>query len=184
MPEKGWMLLSESVKRASVSGRTFLFSDYAMADRDSHRLTSGLLVQAAAWSPNTMIVPGAGAVCSSLVPEGRSVLHCWKLPGGEAIPIAPGLTDYRVTQAARLSPRVIAERWGSHWWDLFDETGYMASRIVLELPSGRQVASLRPRPQHGYFPANHDWYFRCALSPAGDFLAEGGDGTLRLYRLP
>jgi WD40 repeat protein len=183
-PEKGWILLSESVTRTGVSGRTFSFPDYAMADRDSHRLTSGLLVQEAAWSPSTMIVPGAGAVCSSLVPEGRSVLHCWNLPGGEVISLAPDLTGYRVTQTSRASPRVIAERWGSHWWDLLGEVGYMASRVVLELPSGRQVADLKPRPQHGYFPTNHDWYYRCALSPSGDLLAEGGDGSLRLYRLP
>jgi hypothetical protein len=184
IPEKGWMLLSESATRTGANGRAFSFPDYAMADRDSHRLTSGLLLDAAAWSPSMMMAPGAGAVCSSLVPAARRVLHCWKLPGGEVIPLAPDLTDYFVAQASRFSPRVMAERWGSHWWALFDEVGYMVSRIVLELPSGRRVASLKPRPQHGYFPANRDWYFRCALSPAGDLLAEGGDGSLSLYRLP
>jgi WD40 repeat protein len=184
IPEKGWMLLRESVERTSAIGRTFRFADYAMADRDSHRLTSGLLVDAPARSVSTLMAPGAGAVCSSLVPAGRRVIHCWKLPGGEVIPLAPDLTGYLVTQASRFSPRVIAERWGSHWWALLDEVGYMASRVVLELPSGRQVASLKPRPQHRYFPANHDWYSKCALSPAGDLLAEGGDGSLRLYRLP
>jgi hypothetical protein len=184
VPEKGWMLLRQSVKRTAPNGSTFPFPDYAIAERDSHQLTSGMLVQAAAWSRNTMIAPGAEAVCSSLVPAGRSVLHCWSLPGGGAIPLAPDLADYRVTQISRTSPRVIAERWGSHWWELFDEIGYMARRIVFELPSGRQIASLKPRPQHGYFPVSLDWYFRCALSPAGDLVAEGGDGSLTLYRLP
>ena len=185
IPERGWMLLRESVTRTSANGRTFSFLDYAIADSGSRRLTSGLLVQAAARSGNTMMAPGAGAVCSSLVPEGRSVLHCWKLPGGEVIPLARDLTDYRVTQTSRFSPRVIAERWGSHWWELFDEIGYMASRIVLELPSGRKIASLNPHPQHeSSLPSVHDGYSKCALSPAGDLLAEGGDGSLRLYRLP
>ena len=184
LPEKGWMLLRQSVKRTAANGGTFLFPDYAIANRDSHRLTSGPLVQAADLSRNTMIAPGAGAVCSSLIPAGRSVLHCWNLPGGEVISLAPNLTDYLVTQASRSSPRIVAERWGSHWWELFDEVGYMASRIVVDLRSGRQIASLKPRPQHGYFPVSHDWYFRCALSPAGDLLAEGGDGSLTLYRLP
>ncbi len=185
IPEKGWMLLRESVTRTSANGRTFSFPDYAIADRDSHRLTSGLLVQADAWSGGTIMAPGAGAVCSSLVPEGRSVLHCWKLPGGEVIPLAPDLTDYRVTQSSRASPRVIAERWGSHWWELFDEIGHMSSQIVLELPSGRSIASLVPRPQHqSSLPFVEDRYFKCALSPNGDVVAEGGDGSLRLYRLP
>jgi hypothetical protein len=93
--------------------------------------------------------------------------------------------DYRVTQASRSSPRIIAERWESHWWELFDEIGFMASRIVLELPSGRQIASLNSRPQHERSsPLVDDMYFKCALSPTGDLLAEGGDGLLRLYRLP
>jgi len=185
IPEKGWMLLRELVTRTTANSRTFSFLDYAMADSDSHRLTSGLLVQAAVWSGSTMMAPGAGAVCSSLVPEGRSVLHCWRLPGGEVIPLAPSLTDYRVTQASRSSPRVVAERWGYHWWELFDEIGYMASRIVLELPSGRKLASLNPRPQHqSSLLSEDDRYFKCTLSPASDLLAEGGDGSLSLYRLP
>jgi hypothetical protein len=185
IPEKGLMLLRESVARTGANGKTFPFPDYAIADRYSHQLTSGLLVQFAAWSDSTMIAPGAGAVCSSLIPAGRSVLHCWKLPGGEVIPLAPELTGYHVTQASRASPRVIAEEWGSHWWELFDEVGYMARRIVLELPSGRKIASLDPRQQHeSSLPSVHDGYSKCALSPAGDLLAEGGDGSLRLYRLP
>lgn len=185
IPEKGWMLLRESVTRTTANGRTFSFPDYAIADRDSHRLTSGPLVRAATFSGNTMMAPGAGAVCSSLVPEGPFVLHCWKLPGGEVIPLASDLADYRVTQSSRASPRVIAERWGSHWWELFDEIGYMASQIVLELPSGRKIASLDPRPQHqSSLPSEEDRYFKCALSSNGDLVAEGGDGSLSLYRLP
>jgi hypothetical protein len=185
IPEKGWMLLRESVKRTFTNGRTFSMPDYAMADRDSHRLTSGPLVQAAAWSGSTMMASGAGAVCSALVPEGRSVLHCWKLPGGEVIRLPSYLTNYRVMQTSRASPRVIAERWGYHWWELFDELGYMANRIVLELPSGRQITSFNARLQHESSSGlMEDRYFKCALSPAGDFLAEGGDGLLRLYRVP
>jgi WD40 repeat protein len=185
IPEKGWMLLRESVTRTGANGRTFPVADYAIADRDSRRLTSGLLVQVFAGSGRPVMAPGATAVCLLLVRAGRSVLDCWNLPGGEVIPIAPDLTDYRVKQASRSSPRIIAERWGSHWWLLFDEIGYMANQIVLELPSGRQIASLKPHPQHGRSAGFlEDRYFKCALSPAGDFLAEGGDGSLRIYRLP
>jgi WD40 repeat protein len=187
VPEKGWLLLRTSVGRTLANGRTFPFPDYAIADRDSHMLTSGLLVQAAAWSNNTMIAPGAGAVCSSLVPAGRSVLRCWNLPGGEAISfsLASELGNYRITPS-RSSPRVIAERVGSHWWLLFDEgTGHVVSRIVVDLRSGRQIASLRPRQQReSSSPRSDESYFKCALSPAGDLLAEGGDGSLTLYRLP
>jgi WD40 repeat protein len=182
IPEEGWMLLRTSVKRAAADGGIQPFRDYAIADRDSHRLTSGMLLQAAEWDRSTIVSPGARAVCSAL-----SVLHCWSLPGDEVIRLPPDLKDYLVTQASRSSPRVIAEHWRDYWWDLLGllaGDGHMVSRIVVDLRSGRQIASLKPRPQHGYFPASHDWYFWCALSPAGDLLAEGGDGSLTLYRLP
>jgi len=78
--------------------------------------------------------------------------------------LAPNLKDYTVTQASRLSPRVIAEH--------RESTGHVRRRIVVDLRSGRQIASFKTLGS------------RCALSPDGDFLAEGGDGSLTLYQLP
>src|ERR1700722_15011836 len=104
MPEKGWMLLRELVTRTFTNGRSSSLPDYAIANRDSHQLTSGLLVQAAAWSSSPMMAPGAEAVCSTLVPGGSNVLRCWNIPSGKVIPLARDLMDYRVTQASRTSP--------------------------------------------------------------------------------
>jgi hypothetical protein len=169
------MLLRQPLK-PTANGVTFPFDDYAIADRDSYRLTSGMLVQDR-WDSNTMMAPGAGALCSGLSP-----LHCWNLPGGEVIPLAPSLADYVVSQASRSSRRVIAERWAFRWWDVTHEVPFMSSRIVVDLRSGRRIASLKPREQPGYRPLDFggDSYFKCALSSAGDLLAEGGDGSLTL----
>jgi hypothetical protein len=179
------MLLRKSVDR-TVNGRVFLFNEYAIADRDSQRLTSGMLLRAAYQDSNTIMAQGAAAVCSALAPAGRykSVLRCWNLPDGEVIPLAHELTEYRVTQASRSSPRVVAERWGYHSSELLKEVPDMLTLIVVDLRTGRQIASLKPRAQHEYSSGGiWDRCFQYALSPGGDFLAEGGDGTLRLYQV-
>lgn len=68
--------------------------------------------------------------------------------------------------------------------DLLKEVPDMLSLIVVDLRSGRQIASVKPRSQRDY-PSGNIWdrYFQYALSPNGEFLAEGGDGTLRLYQI-
>jgi hypothetical protein len=69
--------------------------------------------------------------------------------------------------------------------DLLKEVPDMLSLIVVDLRSGRQIASLKPRQQRDY-SSGGIWnrYFQWALSPSGDFLAEGGDGALSLYQHP
>jgi hypothetical protein len=123
---------------------------------------------------------------TELAPPGqyKQVLRCWNLPGGEVIRLAPELMKYRVTQTSRSSPRVVAERWGFHASDLMKELPDMLNLIVVDLRSGNQVASLKPRSQREGFTGDmSDRYFHCVLSPDGKFLAEGGDGTLSLYQL-
>jgi len=70
MPQEGWMLLRESVRRTASNGRVFSFPDYAVADRDSRQLTSSLLVQAAAWSGSTMMAPGGRSSMLIIGPGG------------------------------------------------------------------------------------------------------------------
>lgn len=125
-------------------------------------------------------------LCSELTPAGgyKSDLRCWNLPDGEVIPLASELRGYRITQASRSSPRVVAERWGYHSLNLWKEVPEMLGIIIADLRSGRQIASLKPRQQQESYSIQGDRYFQCALSPRGDLLAEGGDGVLTLYQLP
>jgi hypothetical protein len=99
------------------------------------------------------------------------------------------LADYRMTSSSSSSPRVVAERWGAHVLERIlpnEGSGKILSLIVVDLRSGRRIATLKPQLQHGNVSSRGqlDQYFRDALSPNGDLLAEGGDGMLRLYRLP
>jgi hypothetical protein len=185
VPEKGWMLLRQPVPR-TVKGKSFTYNDYAIADRDSHTLTSGMLSQAAHWDNNTIMAQGAGMFCSQLLQAGeyKHVLNCWNLPDGQVIPLPSELMNYGVAQASRSSPRVIAERMGYHPFTLFREARDLLSLIVVDLRSGHRIASLKPRQQQESYSSQGDRYFQHALSPGGDFLAEGGDGVLSLHRLP
>jgi hypothetical protein len=113
-------------------------------------------------------------------------LECWNLPEGSAMRIASALADYTMTRASSNSPVVVAERWGYHVWNPFREVPDYLSLIVMDLRSGRRLASLKPGMQHGNYASRtniRNWYFQYALSPDGDLLAEGGDGELRLFQL-
>ena len=123
--------------------------------------------------------------CSQLTPTRgyKSELHCWNLPDGQAIPLASELRSYGIIQASRSSPRAIAERMGYHAFTIFKEVPELLSLMVVDLRSGKRIAPLKPRPQQGAYTIQGDRYFQHALSPRGDLLAEGGDGSLTLYRL-
>jgi hypothetical protein len=185
VPEKGWMLLRQSLSR-TVNGRTSPFNDYAIADRDSHTLTSGMLLSAAYLDFNSIMAQGAAMFCSQLTPAGgyKSALHCWNLPEGQAIPLPSELSNYGITQASRSSPRVVAERMGYHAFTLGEAAPELLGLMAVDLRSGKRSASLKPRPQQRSYSISGDRYFQHGLSPSGDLLAEGGDGSLRLYRLP
>jgi hypothetical protein len=185
IPEMGWMLLRQQVNRA-VNGRTVWLNDYAIADRDSHTLTSGMLLPGAYMDSHTIVAQGARMLCSELVPAGgyQPELRCWNLPDGQVIPIASELKSYGVAQVSRLSARVVAERWGYHPLNLYKEVPDMVGLIVVDLRSGHQIASLKPRQQREAYSVQGDRYCQYALSPSGDLLAEGGDGVLNAYQLP
>ena len=55
------------------------FNDHAIADRDSHTLTSGMLLSAAYLDSNSIMAQGAEMFCSQLTPAGgyKFALHCW-----------------------------------------------------------------------------------------------------------
>lgn len=179
-PSKGWMILQQSFQRA-IDGKSLAYGNYAIADRDSATLTSDIFLADSYGDVDLKMVPGAAAVCAS-----KGTLRCWNLPGGSAIPITTDLAGHMVTRVSSNSPVVIAERWGFSAWNLLKITPEKLDLIVVNIRSGRRLGSVKPRTQRGYDASQsniRNWYFQYALSPDGDFLAEGGDGELRLFQL-
>jgi hypothetical protein len=187
LPAKGWILLGQSVQR-TIRVKTLPYNYYAIGDRDSHALTSGIFLADTYGDGSPIMTPGAEAVCITVSHPGQSkwTLGCRSLPKGSAIPIPKDLAEYVITQASNNSSVVVAERFGYHAWSLFREVPDYLNLLVVDVRSGHRLASLKPRmqPGNGATLSNiQNWYFQYALSPGGRFLAEGGNGDLRLFQL-
>ena len=187
VPTKGWMILMTSEQR-TIDGKTLPFNKYAIADRDSPARIPRVFLDDN-YGDSTITAPGANAVCNIVAHAGQAVraLACWNLPSGSAMPIRADLTRYTLAQASANSPFVIAELWGFHFWNLLRITPDKLDAAVVDIRSGRKTGSLSPRTQHGNYASQtniRNWFFQYGVSPNGDFLAEGGDGEIRLYRVP
>ncbi|HXP86789.1 MAG TPA: hypothetical protein VN841_18805 [Bryobacteraceae bacterium] len=100
------------------------------------------------------------------------------------------LQDYIVVSASRDRLRVLVEHHGFsslHHIDLLaqltDDPKPVDRRLVWDVGTAREIAAWKPFKQP-YSPAvTVHPYRNCALSSDGQFVAEGGDGVVRLYRL-
>ncbi len=185
-PTKGWVVPEAmGLQRTASNGSTLPYASYAIGNRDSHALTSGLFL-IDTFGDNTVIAPGASAVCSTVHHPGQKkpTLGCWNMPNGTAIPLATELNDYMITRASAASAVVVAERPKYDFWDsFFGEIPDYFNLIVFDIHSGHRLASLKAPRQHVASSNLRNWFFYYALSPKGDMLAEGGDGHVRLLQL-
>lgn len=184
-PTRGWIVLRQWVQRTASNGSTQPYNSYAIANRDSHALTSGLFL-IDTFGDNTVVAPGASAVCSTVYHPGQSkpTLGCWNMPNGSSIPVAAELKDYVITRASERSAVVVAERPKYDFWgSFFGEIPDYFNLIVFDIGSGHRLASLKARRQHVASSNLRNWFFYSALSANGDLLAEGGDGHVRLLQL-
>jgi hypothetical protein len=184
-PTKGWVVLRQWAQRTASNGSTQPYNSYAIGNRDSHALTSGLFLMDT-FGDNTVVAPGASAVCSTVDHPGQNkpTPGCWNMPNGNAIPVATELKDYMITRASAASAVVVAERPKYDFWgSFFGEIPDYFNLIVFDIRSDHRLASLKAPRQHAASSNLSNWFFCYALSPNGDLLAEGGDGHVRLLQL-
>lgn len=178
---KSWIVLGQS------QGQFIPFlCSIKILDRATHRVLAGW--PRADWrcGDNMILSEGSEALCDNENPGVRvdkQELHCWSINGAREIPVPKQYRYFRPIQAAALSSRVIADRWG---WDFFAfmQLPYPKLRATFDLLSGKQIASWKPRMQHTYTADVFDRPFHAALSAGGQYVAESGDGLVELYRLP
>ena len=187
---RGWVLLKHSEEPP------IWVCKYSIVDRSSHCPLKGWPTRKLPCGFATMAV-GAEALCFDLVGDvDYERLHCRAINGGREIPIPKQVRGYELIQTAISSDRVVADRWKHDhdpWWSqlLFwwlwspiqESPSLPRRRVLFDLRSGHRMSSWKPRIQQSTSPTVLDWPYRCALSPSGEFLAEGGDGLLELYRL-
>ena len=133
------------------------------------------------------------AICSgSGVYSGvRPPVECFAVADGKKIGDPPSVNGGLPLSVAMAAPRLVASDYHRRLSLLSDDLliSHLSRRVIWDFGSGRELFSWMPGAQEYAVPfANGKSkrttdHFRFALSPDGDYLAEGGSGSLHLYRV-
>jgi hypothetical protein len=113
--------------------------------------------------------------------------RCMDVDSGEKIAEARGVIGGFPFSAAEDASRIIASDRRPAWNFLFRENdNVLKRRVVWDFRSGSEVASWRPETQSYSLPGLVPLVkepFVFAISPDGQYVAEGGNEVLRLYKI-
>jgi hypothetical protein len=171
--EKGWVLVWHT-----TGVRPRERTEYGIADSRSGQSVRESTSKHDSFGAG-IFVPNKGAWCA--VDGKRS--RCWNVSDGKEIRLARDITGYRFTDAAVSAPRALAERWVSPGFFCLECPMKLDRRAVWDFGTGALVSSWKPNAQEWNSIHRVGEPDRCNISPDGQFVAEGGDGVVRLYRL-
>jgi hypothetical protein len=123
----------------------------------------------------------------------RAPVTCWEADSGKKIGEAPTINGGDPIAPALHVGRVVASDYRRRKTPFsYEYTEIFKRRVLWDFRAGREVVSWRPRFQTWDFqldpdpskPSKHvDEPFRFALSPDGEYVAEGGNGRVYLYKV-
>lgn len=148
-------------------------------------------------------VPGAGspafadwgkAICTGTLPgrTAKAPVNCWEVDTGKPISEAPTVSGGAPLAAAAHSTRLVLSDYHRVFNFFFDDASpfspVLYRRVVWDFRSNREILSWRP---------SYQWYkvtginkplrardpFAFAISADGEYIAEGGSGIVRLYKI-
>ena len=122
-----------------------------------------------------------------ITPLHPRLLHvAWKFDSGRVIAEAVSIKGGAAFSAAQRAARIVASDHRASWNILFrEDDSVLRRRVVWDVRKNEEVASWKPGMQTydngGPRPRKDPFMF--AISPDGEYIAEGGNGVLRLYRI-
>jgi hypothetical protein len=146
-------------------------------------------------APGGHFVDSGKAICagSDAAAADRAPVTCWEVDTGKKIGEAPTANGGDPIVTALHGPRIVASDYrrrkipfSSEYKEVFNH------RVVWDFRSGKELVSWRPEFQSWEFqievdpskPLKHVREpYRLAISPDGQYIVEGGNGVLHLYRI-
>jgi len=125
------------------------------------------------------------ALCGMDGDEKHGAAHCWSVDSGGEIAATKGLNVHAPMRTALHAQRAVLSHygWGIDLEDLRARTGALKKRVIWDFGTGRELASWKPKWQKVVSAKELLEPYKFAISPDGNYVVEGGDGVLVLYRI-
>ena len=111
--------------------------------------------------------------------------RCWSVDTGKEVAATKGLNIHQPMRTALHAQRAILSHygWGIDWEDFRTKTGALKKRVIWDFGTGRELASWKPKWQRLGSADELEEPYKFAISPDGNYVLEGGDGVLTLYKI-
>jgi hypothetical protein len=138
---------------------------------------------------------GGNAICAGSDPElaERAPVTCWATDSGEKINEAPTANGGDPIAPSLHASRIVVSDYRRRKLPLSSEfTSIFKGRVIWDFMSGKELVSWRPPSQSWDFhlfldasrpPKRVTEPFRFAISSDGEYIAEGGNGIIHLYKI-
>jgi hypothetical protein len=137
--------------------------------------------------PRGLFADSGKAICAggNAAKGENAPVTCWDVDTGEKIGDAPTAIWGRPIATAARAGRLVIDETPPRKISLSDEYEYVLTRrLVWDFRSGQELVSWRPEFQsakQGEYAIKEP--FSAAISPDGQYIAEGGNGIIRLYKI-
>jgi hypothetical protein len=190
-PESNDVLFDSSPERGLICVR----HDTYGAGTQEHTVSiievpASRVVRQVPWAIRVRFADSGTAICGVDGTEWHRTAACRNVDTGAELAATKGWTNLDLRAASR-SQRVVLSDSGRRldFIDLVWTNGPLKRRVVWDIRTGKELLSWRPMSQkillgnRPYDRSPQSQPYRFAISPNGDFVVEGGAGTISLYKI-